>query len=73
MGIRPYVDDDLKAGRLKAPFVQSVSKGESWYLIYREVRRDEAAFETFRGWIMRATGGAKTARGHQRGGGGGGV
>ena len=76
MGIRPYVDDDLAAGRLKAPFGQSVSKGESWYLIYREARREEAAFETFRGWIVRAAGGAKALRrdrGDQRGGGGAGV
>ena len=36
IGISPYVDDDLKAGRLVAPFAQSVSKGEHWYLIYRE-------------------------------------
>src|SRR5450631_1000188 len=30
IGISPYVDDDLKAGRLVAPFAQSVSKGEHW-------------------------------------------
>src|SRR4249920_1643259 len=48
MGISPYVDDDLNAGRLIAPFAQSVSKGEHWYLIYREGRRDEAAFQAFR-------------------------
>ena len=41
MGISPYVDDDLKAGRLVAPFAQSVSKGKHWYLIYREARKDE--------------------------------
>ncbi len=52
MGISPYVDDDLKAGRLKAPFAESVSKGESWFLIYREARR--VALEAFRGWITRA-------------------
>jgi LysR family glycine cleavage system transcriptional activator len=56
MGISPYVDDDLKAGRLKAPFARSVSKGESWFLVYREAHRDEAALEAFRAWIMRAAG-----------------
>ena len=56
MGISPYVNDDLAAGRLKAPFAQSVAKGASWYLVYRPARRDEAAFEAFRGWIMRAVG-----------------
>ena len=54
IGISPYVDDDLKAGRLVAPFAQSVSKGEHWYLIYRDARKDEAAFVAFRAWIMRA-------------------
>jgi LysR family glycine cleavage system transcriptional activator len=54
IGISPYVDDDLKAGRLVAPFKHSVSKGEHWHLIYREARQDEAAFQAFRAWIMRA-------------------
>jgi LysR family glycine cleavage system transcriptional activator len=54
IGISPYVDDDLKAGRLVAPFAQSVSKGEHWYLIYREGRKDEAALRAFRAWILRA-------------------
>jgi LysR family glycine cleavage system transcriptional activator len=54
IGISPYVDDDLKAGRLIAPFAQSASKGEHWYLIYRDARKDEAAFVAFRTWIMRA-------------------
>jgi LysR family glycine cleavage system transcriptional activator len=53
MGITPYVDDDLKAGRLVAPFAKSVSKGEHWYLIYRVGRKDEVAFKAFRSWIMR--------------------
>ena len=43
IGISPYVDDDLKARRLVAPFAQSVSKGERWYLIWRDGRKDEAA------------------------------
>ena len=41
-------------GELTAPFAQSVSKGEHWYLIYREGRQDEAAFQAFRAWIVRA-------------------
>jgi LysR family glycine cleavage system transcriptional activator len=53
MGIRPYVDDDLKAGRLVAPFDLSVSKGEHWYLIYRAGRKDEPAFQAFRAWVIR--------------------
>ncbi|MGZ3309808.1 MAG: LysR substrate-binding domain-containing protein, partial [Xanthobacteraceae bacterium] len=54
MGISPYVDDDLAAGRLMAPFAQSVSKGEHWYLIYRAARQNEAAFQAFRAWIVHA-------------------
>ena len=35
---RPYIDDDLAAGRLVAPFAQSVPKGARWYLVYRAAR-----------------------------------
>jgi LysR family glycine cleavage system transcriptional activator len=54
MGIRPYLDDDLRAGRLTAPFAKSVSKDQHWYLIYRDVRKNETAFVAFRAWITRA-------------------
>jgi LysR family glycine cleavage system transcriptional activator len=39
---------------LVAPFKQSVSKGERWYLIYRAARKDQAAFQSFRAWITHA-------------------
>ncbi len=54
IGIHPYIDDDLRAGRLVAPFAQSVPKGEQWYLIYHASRKDEPSFEAFRRWITRA-------------------
>ncbi|HZP74985.1 MAG TPA: transcriptional regulator GcvA [Pseudolabrys sp.] len=54
MGIRPYLDDDLRAGRLVAPFAQTVSKGAQWYLVYRAARETEPAFSAFRAWIMEA-------------------
>ena len=44
MGISPYIDDDLKAGRLVAPFEISVPKGMHWYLVYREARSRRAGF-----------------------------
>jgi LysR family transcriptional regulator, glycine cleavage system transcriptional activator len=66
MGISPYVDDDLKAGRLAAPFAQSVSKGEHWYLIYRESRQHEAALQAFRAWITHAALGARGPRARKR-------
>ncbi len=54
MGIRPYIDDDLAAGRLVAPFATSVPKGKRWYLIYREERAADRAFVAFRHWIAEA-------------------
>ena len=54
MGIRPYIDDDLAAGRLVAPFALSVPKGMRWYLVYRSFRTDQRDFAAFRRWIMRA-------------------
>lgn len=52
MGIRPYIDDDLAAGRLVAPFSVKVSNGKQWYLVYRAERGDEPAFNAFRRWII---------------------
>lgn len=54
MGIRPYIDDDLAAGRLVAPFALSVPKGAHWYLLYRAAREAEPAFAAFRDWIVKA-------------------
>lgn len=54
MGIRPYIDDDLAAGRLVAPFDISVPKGMRWYLVYRSIRTDQRDFTAFRRWIIRA-------------------
>ena len=54
MGIRPYIDDDLAAGRLVAPFALSVPKGMRWYLVYRSFRTDQRDFAAFRRWIIRA-------------------
>ena len=52
MGIRPYIDDDIAAGRLVAPFDGSVSKGMSWYLIYRPEQMRDEGFQVFRRWIL---------------------
>src|ERR1700712_5490414 len=54
MGIRPYIDDDLAAGRLVAPFDTSVPKGMRWYLGYRGFRTQQPDFAAFRRWIIRA-------------------
>ncbi len=55
MGIRPYIDDDLAAGRLVAPFTLSVPKGKQWYLVYRDFRKDQRDFMAFRRWLLRAS------------------
>lgn len=55
MGIRPYIDDDLAAGRLVAPFALSVPKGMRWYLVYRSFQTEQRDFAAFRRWILRAT------------------
>jgi len=57
MGIRPYIDDDLAAGRLVAPFALSVPKGMRWYLVYRSFHTEQRDFAAFRRWIVRAAAG----------------
>ena len=52
MGIRPYIDDDLAAGRLVAPFDISVPKGVRWHLLYKPHRTEEPAFQAFRAWLI---------------------
>lgn len=52
MGIRPYVDDDLAAGRLVAPFDVAIPKGRGWFLVHRPVRALEPGFRAFRDWIL---------------------
>jgi LysR family glycine cleavage system transcriptional activator len=56
MGIRPYIDDDLAAGRLVAPFARSVPKGSQWYLIYKDFRSEDRTFAAFRDWLLRQAG-----------------
>ena len=58
MGIRPYIDDDLAAGRLVAPFALSVPKGMRWYLVYRSFQTEQRDFAAFRRWIFRAAAGS---------------
>lgn len=53
MGIRPYIDDDIAAGRLVAPFALSVPKGKEWYLVYRPHRGEQRDFVAFRRWLRR--------------------
>ncbi|WP_052388838.1 type 2 periplasmic-binding domain-containing protein [Belnapia moabensis] len=52
--IRLYIDDDLAAGRLVAPFPRFVSKGGGWFLVHQPFRAGEPAFDAFARWIMAA-------------------
>ena len=66
MGIRPYIDDDLAAGRLVAPFALSVPKGMRWYLVYRGFSTGQRDFTAFRRWIIRAAAEPATRRRGQK-------
>lgn len=47
----PYVSDSLLAGRLVAPFPIVRRRYESWYLVYRPIRREDRALLIFRDWL----------------------
>ncbi|MEM7774410.1 MAG: LysR substrate-binding domain-containing protein [Pseudomonadota bacterium] len=67
LGLAPYIDDDLAAGRLVAPFAQTIPKGEHWYLIYRPIWETEPTFLSFRQWLQdeaMATSHRQSARHH---------
>jgi DNA-binding transcriptional LysR family regulator len=51
IGLRPYVEDDLAAGRLVAPFSITVPKKRAWYLVYRPFRRDDPGLAVLRAWL----------------------
>jgi LysR family glycine cleavage system transcriptional activator/LysR family transcriptional regulator of beta-lactamase len=49
----PYVADDLRDGRLAAPFSLALEdKAQGWRLIYRAEARSHASFRTFRRWLL---------------------
>ena len=56
MGIRPYIDDDLAAGRLVAPFKRSITKGYQWHLVYRAEQVGMPGFSSFRDWVRSEAG-----------------
>ena len=49
----PYILDDLRSGRLVAPFPLTIEDAQlRWRLIYRAEARSHAAFRTFRRWLL---------------------
>jgi LysR family glycine cleavage system transcriptional activator/LysR family transcriptional regulator of beta-lactamase len=53
IGLRPYVEDDIAAGRLVAPFALTVPQGRAWYLVYQSFREEDRGFIAFRNWLSR--------------------
>lgn len=53
VGLRPYVEDDIAAGRLVAPFALTVPKGRAWFLVYQSFRQEDPSFNAFREWLRR--------------------
>ncbi len=54
MGIRPYIDDDLAAGRLVAPFALIGAEGHALVPGLPQFQAEQRDFAAFRRWIMRA-------------------
>ncbi len=49
----PYIADDLREGRLVAPFPLTIEDPQlRWRLIHRAEARNHAAFRTFRRWLL---------------------
>ena len=62
LGLRPYVEDDVAAGRLVAPFGLAVPKGRAWYLVYQPFRHDDPGLVAFRDWLREKC--ERVERGH---------
>jgi LysR family transcriptional regulator, glycine cleavage system transcriptional activator len=62
MGVTPYIDDDLAAGRLVTPFALRAPKNKGWFLVHRARRAGEPAFEAFKAWIISGRAGTRPNR-----------
>lgn len=52
LALRPLVDDDIKSGRLVAPFSIEVRPRTAYYLVCPEVIADRPAVSAFRRWLL---------------------
>ena len=59
IGVRPYIDDDLAAGRLVDAVRPVGAEGRRLVSGVSRSREDEPAFMAFRDWIVRAAAGRK--------------
>src|SRR5690606_4514391 len=52
IGHRPFVADDIQAGRLAAPFAAKAAGGEAWWLVSAEVDAGLLRIRAFCDWIL---------------------
>jgi LysR family glycine cleavage system transcriptional activator len=52
LGILPFIDSDLAAGRLLRPFELAIDPGKAYYLIYRDSSLDKAAVNSVKNWLL---------------------
>jgi LysR family glycine cleavage system transcriptional activator len=52
LGILPFIEEDLRSGKLIRPFDLSIDPELSYYLIYRKNNLDNPAVESVRDWLL---------------------
>ena len=52
LGILPFIEEDLRSGKLIRPFDLSIEPELSYYLIYRKNNLDNPAVESVRDWLL---------------------
>ena len=52
LGILPFVEEELQAGRLLRPFDLAIDPGQAYYLIHRKNSRDKASVNVVRDWLL---------------------
>jgi LysR family transcriptional regulator, glycine cleavage system transcriptional activator len=59
---RVFIEEDLAANRLAAPFPDSARGEHAYYLVYPNERKDERKVELFRTWLMEDTAKGRSLR-----------
>lgn len=52
IGYRPLVDEDLEAGRLRAPFDMTLTSGCAYYFVCPQAKAEQPKIVAFRGWLV---------------------
>jgi len=61
LGILPFVEDDIRAGRLLRPFDLAVDPGQAYYLINAKQRLDKPAVRRVHDWLLAQIGPRESA------------